>query len=336
LVIASPAYTQQKGCPDPLANNYDSTATINNGTCTYNTTTYSPPVKVRRIVNILNESSGLQMAGNSLWSFNDGGGVAAIYRIDTASDALLQTVNLASVTNVDWEDIAFDGAFFYVGDFGNNLNGARTDLKIYKFGISEIPEYTVSPVVTIPKEKIQIISFIYDSKLPVSPAGTNTTKFDCEAMIVDKGKIHLFTKNWVNLNTTHYIINSTEAGSYTADSLETLETNYLVTAADKAAGQDVIVLIGYVPKPPGKHFMHILSDYSGGNYFNGNKRRLNLPDALHMGQAEGITFRNDGYGYISNERLSAGPFSIHQKIRSFNISNYVTISARTANTSIAF
>jgi hypothetical protein len=73
--------------------------------------------------------------------------------------------------------------------------------------------------------------------------------------------------------------------------------------------------------------MHILSDYSGASYFSGNKRKLNLPDALHMGQAEGITFRNDGYGYISNEKLSAGPFSINQKIRSFNIDKFVTMPA---------
>ncbi|GEO07842.1 hypothetical protein SAE01_03380 [Segetibacter aerophilus] len=268
------------------------------------------------------------MAGNSLWSCNDGGGAAAIYRIDTASGNVLQTVNLEDATNVDWEELSFDGTFFYVGDFGNNVNGARTDLKIYKFAFSDIPDYSTKPLATIPKEKIEIISFRYSDQLMPKASATNNTRYDCEAMVVDSGKIHLFSKNWVDLSTTHYILNSTAAGSYVADSVETMPTGYVVTGASKSPGQDIIVLLGYFPKAPGKHFMHILSGYSGGTYFNGNKRKLNLPDALQMGQAEGITFTNGSYGYISNERLSAGPFTIQQKLRSFDISNFVTISSK--------
>jgi hypothetical protein len=327
------SYSQKTGCTDPKANNYNAAASKNNGTCTYNTTTYAPPIKVRSISKLLNESSGLQMVGNYLWSCNDGGGAAAIYRIDTATDALLQTVNLEDATNVDWEEISFDGTYFYVGDFGNNVNGARTDLKIYKFALNDVAEYVTNPVVTIPKEKIEVISFRYSNQLLPEVSATNNTKYDCEAMIIDRGKIHLFSKNWINVNTTHYVINSTAAGSYIADSVETLATDFLVTGAGKARGQQIIVFIGYFPKAPGKHFMQILSDYSGGSYFNGNKRKLNLPDALSMGQAEGITFRNGSYGYISNERLAAGPFTINQKLRSFDIRNYVTISSKRSRTS---
>ncbi len=49
-----------------------------------------------------------------------------------------------------------------------------------------------------------------------------------------------------------------------------------------------------------------------------------------MGQAEGITFRNNTYGYISNEKFyrDLGFFTIdvNQKLRSFNISNFVNAS----------
>jgi hypothetical protein len=149
-------------------------------------------------------------------------------------------------------------------------------------------------------------------------------------MVVDKGKIHLFSKNWLSLTTIHYVINSVKAGSYVADSLEVLPTNYLVTGADKVPGQSIIVLIGYLATLPGKHFMHILTEFSNGKYFNGNKRRLDLPDASQMGQAEGITFRNDRYGYISNERLSFGSMVISpQKLRSFNIGGYISASTNT-------
>ncbi len=317
------------GCKDPAANNYNAQATINDGSCKYNTTTYVPPIKVDPMHPTLVETSGLQMAGNFLWSFNDGSGEPAIYRIDTLTNALLQTVNLGGATNVDWEDIAFDGTHFYVGDFGNNANGARTDLKIYKFALSAIPDYTTNSIVTIPQSQINVINFIYaDQVQPPQSGAPNTTRFDCEAMFVDAGKIHLFSKNWVDTITTHYVIADTIAGSYTALPLETLATKYLVTAADKAVGQNVVALFGYQAAGFASHFLHFLSDYSGGFYFNGNKRQIDLPDATIMGQGEGLTFRNGTYGYISNEKFvrSSGQFTltVNQKLRSFNAASFVS------------
>ena len=319
---------QVAGCTDPLANNFNASATVNNGSCTYAVTAYTPPVKVDPINSILIESSGLQMAGNYLWSFNDGGGAAAIYRIDTITNALLQKVNLGGATNIDWEDIAFDGTNIYVGDFGNNANGARIDLKIYKFPMSIIPDYVNNAEITIPAEEISIINFSYsDQPQPPQTTTNNNTKFDCEAMFVDGDKIHLFTKNWININTTHYIINGLAAGNYIATPVETLATNYLVTAADKVYGQNIVALLGYQTSGFYSHFIHILSDFSGGNYFNGNKRQINLPNVLQMGQAEGITFKTGSYGYISNEKVAA--LSVNQKLRSFNISNLVSNLAPT-------
>ncbi|MEO6289441.1 MAG: hypothetical protein ABIO76_05950, partial [Ginsengibacter sp.] len=176
--------------------------------------------------------------------------------------------------------------------------------------------------------QIEVINFIYgDQPQPPVPSSANNTKYDCEAMIVTGGKIHLFTKDWINLTTTHYIINSTLPGSYVLTPLETLSTNYLVTAADIAVGKNLITLLGYQNSGVGNHFMHLLSGYSGGYYFNGNKRKLNLPDATIMGQAEGITFRDSVYGYISNEKfyrdLGFYTIDVAQKLRSFNISNFV-------------
>ena len=130
LFINKPSFAQVAGCTDPISNNFNPLATVNDGSCTYLVTNYTPPIKVDPISITLVENSGLQMAGNYLWSFNDGGGAAAIYRIDTITNAVLQKVSLGGTVNIDWEDIAFDGTNCYVGDFGNNYNGARTDLKI--------------------------------------------------------------------------------------------------------------------------------------------------------------------------------------------------------------
>ncbi len=322
------AHSQVPGCTDPLANNFNPAATLNNGSCTYNSTSYTPPLKVNPLSDTLVETSGLTVAGNYLWSLNDGENSAAIYRIDTLTKTLLQRVYLAGATNEDWEDLSFDGHYFYIGDFGNNDNGARTDLKIYKFPFSAIPNHATNPFAVIDSSLVEIIHFTYSNQpQPPVPSPDNSTAFDCEAMIVDSGRIHLFTKNWISLNTVHYIINGIAAGSYVATPQDTLATNYLVTAAAKAPGRNVVVLMGYQNTGTANHFMHLLTQYSGNNFFNGNKRKLNLPSVLTMGQAEAITFRNESYGYISNEKFVGGssPFivTVNQRLRSFNIGNYI-------------
>jgi hypothetical protein len=321
IFVFNAANSQVSGCKDPAATNYNPSAVYNDGSCAYSTTSYTPPGKVDPISSTLMETSGLQMAGNFLWSFNDGGNAAAIYRLDTITGNILQTVNLQGAANVDWEDIGFDGTYFYVGDFGNNGTGIRTDLKIYKFPLSAIPDYITDPATTISSAQIEIINFSYSTQTDFTTSTSNNTKYDCEAMIVDGGQIHLFSKNWVEINTVHYIINSVAPGTYSATPVDTLATGYLVTGADKVPNQNIIALLGYQTSGFYNHFMHVLSDFSSGFYFNGNKRRINLPNVFTMGQAEGICFRTNSYGYISNEAVTA--VSVSQKLRYFNLQSFV-------------
>lgn len=319
------SFSQVQGCTDPLANNYNATAESNNGSCTYNNVTYTPAIKVDPISDSLIESSGLRMAGGYLWSFNDRGGKACLYRIDSSSNTIQQRVILNGITNTDWEEIDFDGSFFYIGDFGNNQTGGRTDLRIYKFPFSAI--HLNNAVDTIDAAAIELIQFIYaDQPQPAQPSGYNNTKFDCEAMIVFNHQVHLFSKNWVDNSSTHYVIDGITRGTYIAAAMETLSTGFLVTAADKVQGQNIIALLGYQNSGAGNHFLYILSDYKADSFFTGNKRLINLPNATVMGQSEGICFRTGKYGYLSNEKFvqTIGPFTINvnQKLRSFDISSY--------------
>ncbi|HEY1022311.1 MAG TPA: hypothetical protein VGE06_08350 [Flavisolibacter sp.] len=328
MQLVQPVNAQISGCTDPTATNFNSSATVNNGSCEYNPTFYNPVVKLDPLDSKLNETSALQMAGGSLWTLNDGGGAAAIYRIDTTTNAILQTVTLGGASNGDWEALAFDGTHLYIGAFGNNVNGARVDLRIYKLPLSAIPGYTGNPAVTIPAGQIEVISFTYsDQPQPPVATSTNNTAFDCAAMIVDGGKIHLFSKNWLAPKTTHYVIDGIAAGSYIATPVEELETGYLVTGASKAPGTDLVVLLGYQNGIPANHYLHLLSEYSGGLYFNGNKRKISLPDASYMGQAEGVTFLTKSYGFISSERVSGElngvPYTITPKLFTFNITEFL-------------
>jgi hypothetical protein len=69
---------------------------------------------------------------NNIITHNDSGGQANLYEINASTGAVLRTVAITNATNVDWEDIAQDALYIYIGDIGNNF-GNRTDLKYIKF-----------------------------------------------------------------------------------------------------------------------------------------------------------------------------------------------------------
>lgn len=306
----------QPGCTDPQAANFNAGATMNDGSCIYQPTNLTPHIKTP-VSTLLNETSGLVMAGGALWTHNDSEGAPKIYQIDTLSGQILRTVTLGGITSVDWEDMAFDGTYLYVGDFGNNANGNRDDLIIYKFPLSAVP---AGDNAFVPASAVEWIQFSYEDQVDFMPQGANNTPFDCEAMIVQGGQIHLFTKNWRDNSTAHYTLPTAE-GIYEAKKTETFFSDGLVTGADVSA-TGVIVLCGYRLNS-GQCFMWLLFDYAGDAFFSGNKRRIELGTVLASGQVEGICLRENGYGYLSNERTLN---LIPARLYSFSIGQWLPAS----------
>ncbi|MBK8922352.1 MAG: hypothetical protein IPM81_12755 [Saprospirales bacterium] len=310
----------QAGCTDPQALNYNAGAMLNDGSCTYPETFYNLNTKTELNSAVL-ETSGLVMADGALWTHNDGGHAPALYRIDTVSNQILQVVEIGGATNVDWEDLAFDGVYFYIGDFGNNANGNRTDLVIYKVPLAAIPAGSSA---TVPATAVEEIRFQYADQVDFSPQGPNHTAFDCEAMVWRGDSLHLFTKNWIEPITVHYTLPA-EVGTYQASRRETLATDGVITGAD-ISGPGVLALCGY-RTDNALLFMWLLFDYSGGYFFNGNKRRIGTGLAIFSGQTEAICFRESGYGYISNEALNAVvlgvPVSVPARLYSFQVAQWL-------------
>jgi hypothetical protein len=288
----------QFGCMDPQAINYSSIATINDGSCVYPATNYTLQI-VDTISNDFNEISGFVFWNNFLYAHNDGGNSSTIYQLDTFGN-ITKTINLPSISNVDWEDIAQSNTHFLIGDIGNN-DGNRTDLKIYTFPKSVIDS---NSIITVPDSLIEIINFSYPDQTDFS-SNFNNNKFDCEAVLYKNGLIHIFTKNWVDAICVHYTIPSV-AGTYIATRIDSLNgQGFLITGADVIDSQ--IVLCGYQVSGIAECALWYIYDFDTtvANFMElGNKRKIQIGSALGLGQIEGICFKNTNGGYVCNERFN--------------------------------
>ncbi len=291
----------KKGCTDPYAKNYDSTAVVNDGSCNYKLTIYNPKL-VAFLPGEVDETSGLIFFNGGLWTMNDSGGKPALYKIDTVTGKVLQRVTIENATNRDWEDLAADDKYVYIGDFGNN-SGNRNDLKIYKVKKSDFPEKGDGKV------KANIIEFEFVDRGKEKIKSRNENNFDCEALTVIGDSLYLFSKDWKDQKTRLYVLPK-KPGKYIAQLRGSFNTKGLVTAADYNPGLNELVLQGYknrswVP------FMWIMYDFPGAKVFEGNKRRISMPHIITT-QTEGITFSKGNEVFISSESTKIGKQSLYK------------------------
>jgi hypothetical protein len=280
--------TQTTGCTDPKSVNFNPKAVLNDGSCAYAVTIHNPPFAFE-LPETVKETSGLLFFNNKLWTFNDSGGSAELFAIDTATAQVVQTINIANVTNNDWEGIALDDNYIYIGDFGNNA-GVRKDLVIYRISREDIPLYEN---VSLMAEKI---FFSYPDQSSFERSRTHN--FDCEAMICAGENIFLFSKNRGDNKTKLYRLPK-KPGIYVAELLETFDAKGLVTGADINEDENEIILTGYTNKTY-LPFVWLLFDFIDYNFFSGNKRRIDLVN-LTTTQVEGVTYLNEKQALISAE-----------------------------------
>ncbi|MDB5267283.1 MAG: hypothetical protein JWP58_323 [Hymenobacter sp.] len=321
LVFTAVSARAQSGCTDPRATNFSPTATSNDGSCQYAGTSTALVTKAT-LDSAVPETSGLQFTGQALWTFNDSGNLPVLFRVDSASGNVVQRVRVTNFPNVDWEDIAADAQYLYVGDFGNN-NGNRRDLRVLRVLKSGIGTAASDSVAA------EEIAFSYPDQTNFNP-GTNSHNFDCEAFFYFNDSLHLFTKNWADHQTKYYTIPA-QPGGYTAHFKSTFNVNGLITAADINPAGSGAGLLGYNSNT-GATFLWLLSDFRGSRFLQGNKRRIDLPNALTIGQAEGLTFVDRYRVFISNERLST-IFTVPQRLYALNTSRWLAPAVPTGTRS---
>lgn len=244
----------------------------------------------------LAENSGLIYYKNLFWSFNDSGGENEIYGFNRAGEIIIE-IQLNNAENIDWEDIAQDEEFIYVGDFGNN-SGARKDLKVYKINKSDITAESQQAV----QAEIIRFSFSNQNQFSFSP---QTTPFDCESLTIIDQKIYLFTKNWENETTTVYNLPKT-AGEYVIEPLDSFEVKGLITGADYNPEYSILALAGYHDFKP---LVRLFKDVSKENLFGQENVFISL-DSIAGAQTEGICFLGKDTLLISCESTFIFPAQV--------------------------
>ena len=110
----------------------------------------------------------------------------------------VKTVKIENAKNTDWEELAEDETYIYIGDFGNN-SGKRKDLVIYR----------VNKIDLLGERDVTADRIEFDFPEQIDFTGSGQTNFDCEAMVSIGDSLFLFTKNHGNLKTNLYSLPKT-------------------------------------------------------------------------------------------------------------------------------
>lgn len=240
----------------------------------------------------LPEVSGLAWIDGQLWGHNDSGDAPRFYQIDTSSGMIQRTVHLRNVNHIDWEDITYDATHLYLADFGNN-RGNRTDLQIYRLARTAL-DTTLSDTLDA-----EIIYFNYEDQVDFSNQQFQTN-FDAEALLVRGDSLYIFTKNWGDFRTNIYRLPK-QAGTYTAERVDSLTVSGLITGVDQNASGDIL-LIGYGLT---EAFIIELKDLTGQAFSQAQLRRRTVPFA-GSNKIEGVAHIESSKWWLATERNNNG------------------------------
>ncbi len=238
---------------------------------------------------VVDESSGIIKWNNALWTHNDSKNEAALFEVNKEDGSLVQTIDIAGLNNKDWEELAQDESYIYIGDFGNN-HGTRKDLRIFKVEKKEIAQ-------TGKVTKVDTLTFSYPDQTDFS-GPTHDHNYDCEAMIVVGDSLYLFSKNFRDKQSRLYSLPKTK-GHYVATLKDRFDVIGNVTGAAINQEDGVVALSGYYYHHGSfLPFVWLFWDYPNQSFFKGKHHRVNFE---FQAQIEGIAYDKDGQFLISSE-----------------------------------
>lgn len=260
---------------------------------------------------LLDNTSSLFYWEGDLWTCNDHGEVV-FHALDTTTGAILRSV-ATGVMPSDMEEVAQDDAYFYLGDFGNNHELLRTDLRVLRFLKSDLLAGRIRP---------DTIAFVYEGYAPsvVKGKGLPTTDFDCEAMVAGTDSLYLFSKQWGSYQTVCYTLPK-QPGTYTAYGRDTLDVQGMVTGACLLPGAGMLALCGYniICQP----FVWLMYGYEGNRFFGGGQLRIDLDNGIGL-QVESIATADGRRFFLTNEHFSRMGFERPAQLLSLDLTDIIT------------
>lgn len=260
---------------------------------------------------LLDNTSSLFYWEGDLWTCNDHGEVV-FHALDTTTGAILRSV-ATGVMPSDMEEVAQDDAYFYLGDFGNNHELLRTDLRVLRFLKSDLLAGRIRP---------DTIAFVYEGYDPsvVKGKGVPTTDFDCEAMVAGTDSLYLFSKQWGSYQTVCYTLPK-QPGTYTAYGRDTLDVQGMVTGACLMPGARMLALCGYniICQP----FVWLMYGYENNRFFGGGQLRIDLDNGIGL-QVESIATADGRHFFLTNEHFSRMGFDRPAQLLSLDLTDIIT------------
>ena len=270
-------------------------------------------VVVDSLPSVLDNTSSLFYWQDGLWTVNDHGGLV-LYEIDTLTASIVR--QLPSLDTLppfsDMEETAQDDNYFYFGDFGNNHEHLRDDLRVLRLAKADLLAGVF---------RFDTIFFTYEGYDPTQSGGDElpVTDYDCEAMIATSDSLYLFTKQWTSQQTTCFALPKVP-GRYTAHSRGNADVYGLVTGACYRPAQRLLVFSCYsVLCQP---FIYLLYDFSGTDFFSGEQRRIPLTNYIGT-QIEAIATTDGLHYYLTNERFSHLGITYPAQLLSLDLTDYL-------------
>ena len=241
-------------------------------------------IEITRLSKKINETSGLEIIDGNFITLNDSGDDPALYTFDKEGKNLSKLF-IKGAQNRDWESLASDENYIYIGDIGNN-SGNRKDLKIY--------------LIDFDFKLVDSINFIYNNQLKFKKRKKN--KFDAEALVTYNNNLLLFSKNRKNLTTEVYTLPK-NPGSYAIAPNYSFEVDALITGGDYNSKFDLLTLVGYSYNIR-KHYLFLFENFSSKKTKDSIFRRHYIP--ITNAQIEAIKIINNKNFWLTSENEGGG------------------------------
>ncbi|MCE2594001.1 hypothetical protein K6Y31_04125 [Motilimonas cestriensis] len=237
----------------------------------------------------VSETSGLAMRYGKLWTINDSGDGAFLYKLNLSNQFVETKLKVTNAVNRDWESLAQDDTYLYIADCGNN-SGKRDTFQIY-----QVPWHEIDVAPSGSRLSSERINIKLEGQTPTLEAYEHN--YDCEAITVVDNKLWLFSKNWQDQQTQLY---QAEFGVSPPllKAQQTLPVQGLITAVDYHQPSGQLALLGYSKQRLFGHAFIWIFDVVGGEVDLTHAKYYQLPE---YSQWEGLLWKNDKTLLISAE-----------------------------------